>query len=135
MEYVADTVSKLIEEQKQQNIKRIYVISTYVIGKERLLLAVHRKTGCKIGVTQQKMDTLKCLDLPGKPVMRTNTVVLYMPEIVFQACCSDAPPSRLHISTLQATLLAGGSLRFTQGSNQSLHVFKCSRPKSFAWVG
>ena len=82
MEYVADTVSKLIEEQKQQNIKRIYVISTYVIGKERLLLAVHRKTGCKIGVTQQKMDTLKCLDLPGKPIMRTNTVVFYMPEIV-----------------------------------------------------
>ena len=67
MQYVADTVGKLIEEQKQQNIKRIYVISTYVIGKERLLLAVHRKTGCKIGVTQQKMDTLKCLELPGKP--------------------------------------------------------------------
>lgn len=67
---MADTVGKLVEEQKQQNIKRIYVISTYVIGKERLLVAVHKKTGHKIGVTQQKMDTLKCLELPGKLLQR-----------------------------------------------------------------
>lgn len=66
VQYVAETVGKLFDEQKQQNLKRIYVISTYVIGKERLLVAVHKKTGCKIGVTQQKMDTLKCLELPGK---------------------------------------------------------------------
>lgn len=65
MEYVAETISRLVEEQKQKQLKRIYVITTYVIGKERLLTAVHKKTGCKIGVTQQKMDTLKCLDLPG----------------------------------------------------------------------
>ena len=66
VQYVAETVGKLFDEKKQQNLKRIYVISTYVIGKERLLVAVHKKTGCKIGVTQQKMDTLKCLELPGK---------------------------------------------------------------------
>ena len=65
MQYVASTVDRLLIEQKQQGLKRVYVISTYVIGKERLLVAVHRKTGCKIGVTQQKLDTMNCLDLPG----------------------------------------------------------------------
>ena len=65
VQYVASTVGRLLDEQKQQGLKRIYVISTYVIGKERLLVAIHRQTGCKIGVTQQKLDTMKCLDLPG----------------------------------------------------------------------
>ena len=58
-------MSKLYKEQQEQGLKRVYVISTYVIGKEKLLIAVHKMTGCKIGVTQQKMDTMKCLDLPG----------------------------------------------------------------------
>lgn len=66
VQYVASTVDRLLIEQKQQGLKRVYVISTYVIGKERLLVAVHRQTGCKIGVTKQKFDTLKCLDLPGE---------------------------------------------------------------------
>ncbi|KAL0029207.1 hypothetical protein WJX79_003015 [Trebouxia sp. C0005] len=65
VQYVATTVDRLLKEQQQQWLKRIYVISTYVIGKERLLVAIHKLTGCKIGVTQQKMDTMKCLELPG----------------------------------------------------------------------
>lgn len=65
VQYVANTVSRLYKEQQEQGLKRVYVISTYVIGKEKLLIAVHKMTGCKIGVTQQKMDTMKCLDLPG----------------------------------------------------------------------
>ena len=66
MQYVASTMDRLLNEQKQQGLKRVYVISTYVIGKERLLVAIHRQTGCKIGVTQQKLDTIRCLDLPGE---------------------------------------------------------------------
>lgn len=65
MQYVASTVDRLLNEQREQGLKRVYVISTYVIGKERLLVAVHRQTGCKIGVTQQKLETMQCLDLPG----------------------------------------------------------------------
>lgn len=76
MQYVASTVGRLLDEQKQQGLKRIYVISTYVIGKERLLVAIHRQTGCKIGVTQQKLDTMKCLDLPGDQ----KRLVLYAPS-------------------------------------------------------
>ena len=65
VQYVATTVDRLLKEQQAQGLKRVYVISTYVIGKERLLVAIHKLTGCRIGVTQQKMDTMKCLELPG----------------------------------------------------------------------
>ncbi len=65
VQYVATTVDRLLREQQQQGLKRVYVISTYVIGKERLLVAIYKLTGCRIGVTQEKMDTMKCLDLPG----------------------------------------------------------------------
>lgn len=80
VQYVATTVDRLLKEQQQQGLKRVYVISTYVIGKERLLVAIHKLTGCRIGVTQQKMDTMKCLELAGTahtygfhtPALRTN---------------------------------------------------------------
>ena len=80
VQYVATTVDRLLKEQQQQGLKRVYVISTYVIGKERLLVAIHKLTGYRIGVTQQKMDTMKCLELPGiahthgfhTPALRTN---------------------------------------------------------------
>ena len=74
VQYVASTVDRLLVEQRQQGLKRVYVISTYVIGKERLLVAVHRQTGCKIGVTQQKLDTMRCLDLSG--VLNWSTEIL-----------------------------------------------------------
>ena len=43
------------------------------------------------------------LGLKVKPVVRTNTVVPCMPELFCQACCSDAPASRLYLSTLKTT--------------------------------
>lgn len=75
VQYVASTVDRLLTEQRQQGLKRVYVISTYVIGKERLLVAVHRQTGCKIGVTQQKLATMRCLDLAGMVNWSTEILV------------------------------------------------------------
>jgi hypothetical protein len=39
--------------------RRLYLISTYVIGKERLLLAVAQRTGRRLVVTQRKLDVLR----------------------------------------------------------------------------
>lgn len=39
--------------------KRLYLISTYVIGKERLLLAVARRTGKRLFVTHRKLQVLR----------------------------------------------------------------------------
>jgi hypothetical protein len=37
----------------------LYVVSTYVIGKERLLLEVARRSGVTLGVTAQKLEVLR----------------------------------------------------------------------------
>lgn len=39
--------------------KRLYLISTYVIGKERILLAVHERLGLRICVTARKLAVLR----------------------------------------------------------------------------
>lgn len=43
----------------RQWFRRLYLISTYVIGKERLLLAVAARTGHKLVVTQRKLEVLR----------------------------------------------------------------------------
>ncbi len=62
MAYVADTIARLMAAPT----RRVYLISTYNIGKERILLAVHRQCGCKIGVSERKLGTMQCLELPGE---------------------------------------------------------------------
>jgi DNA ligase-1 len=42
--------------------RRLYLISTYVIGKERLLLATSEATGRRLVVTQRKMDVLRWVE-------------------------------------------------------------------------
>jgi hypothetical protein len=42
--------------------RRLYLISTYVIGKERLLLATAEATGRRLVVTQRKMDVLRWVE-------------------------------------------------------------------------
>lgn len=84
VQYVASTVDRLLIEQRQQGLKRVYVITTYVIGKERLLVAVHRQTGCKVGVTQQKLDTMRCLDLSGMSTWSTEILLRTVAPVM---CC------------------------------------------------
>lgn len=51
----------------------LYLISTYLIGKERILAAVAATCGCRIAVTPRKLALLRCLDLPGLDVDRVFT--------------------------------------------------------------
>ncbi|KAG2439579.1 hypothetical protein HXX76_004931 [Chlamydomonas incerta] len=46
--------------------RRLYLISTYVIGKERILLRIHERTGLRIHVSSNKLDVLRLL-LPPEP--------------------------------------------------------------------
>ena len=66
--YVADTIARLMAEPT----RRVYLISTYNIGKERILLAVHRQCGCKIGVSEKKLGTMQCLELPGEKLSTSD---------------------------------------------------------------
>ncbi len=66
IEYVASTVAKLLAESRTGGPSRVFVVSTYVIGKERILIAIHRRCGIKIGVTPRKLGVMRCLDWGGE---------------------------------------------------------------------
>lgn len=59
-----DYVSRVIKEDLESLIKRktLYLISTYGIGKERILQAVHQATGLPLYVSDRRADILACLD-------------------------------------------------------------------------
>jgi ATP-dependent DNA ligase I len=64
-----DYVSRVIKEDLEvesplQDFERktLYVISTYSIGKERILQAVHQATGLPLYVSDRRADILACLD-------------------------------------------------------------------------
>ena len=42
MQYVASTVAKLVQDSEATGKRRLFLIQTYVIGKERVLLEVCR---------------------------------------------------------------------------------------------
>jgi len=54
-----DDEEQVQQAQQQLGFRRLYLISTYVIGKERLLLSVAARTGRKLLVTQRKLRLLR----------------------------------------------------------------------------
>lgn len=54
-----DELDSQVTAGEALGFKRLYLISTYVIGKERLLLAVARRTGKRLFVTHRKLQVLK----------------------------------------------------------------------------
>lgn len=50
----------------------LFLISTYVIGKEKILTAVARKCDCLIYVNERKLSILKCLKLEDMGIFTTD---------------------------------------------------------------
>ncbi|KAL3698658.1 hypothetical protein R1sor_012734 [Riccia sorocarpa] len=50
----------------------LFLISTYVIGKEKILTAVAKRCNCLIYVTERKLAVLKCLNLENFDVFTTD---------------------------------------------------------------
>jgi hypothetical protein len=83
VEYVAETIARLMREdqagamdgpggnsggleQQQHRLRRLFLISTYVIGKERILQAVHRRCGVPLCVTDRKLAVMSALAADGE---------------------------------------------------------------------
>ncbi|GIL67665.1 hypothetical protein Vafri_21002, partial [Volvox africanus] len=53
--------------------RRLYLVSTYVIGKERILLAIRQRCGVRVYVPESKIAVLHLLGLPDKQLSDTFT--------------------------------------------------------------
>lgn len=66
LEYVVNTIKQVKEESGVAGERVLYLIATYVVGKERILLEVARRCGCTIHVDSRKMEILTELGFGGE---------------------------------------------------------------------
>ncbi|XP_015699323.1 DNA ligase 6 isoform X2 [Oryza brachyantha] len=66
LDYVVNTIKRVKDERGAAGERVLYLIATYVVGKERILLEVARRCGCKIHVDSRKMEILTVLGIGGE---------------------------------------------------------------------
>uniref|UniRef100_A0A0E0C6A3 DNA ligase (ATP) n=1 Tax=Oryza meridionalis TaxID=40149 RepID=A0A0E0C6A3_9ORYZ len=66
LEYVVNSIKRVKEESRAFGERVLCLIATYVVGKERILLEVARRCGCKIHVDSRKMEILTLLGIGGE---------------------------------------------------------------------
>ncbi|KAF2951706.1 DNA ligase 6 isoform X2 [Oryza sativa Japonica Group] len=66
LEYVVNSIKRVKEESRASGERVLCLIATYVVGKERILLEVARRCGCKIHVDSRKMEILTLLGIGGE---------------------------------------------------------------------
>lgn len=74
VDYVVNTIRDLLPQRHTP--RRLFLIQTYVIGKERILVQIHKQLGLSIFVSQRKFDIYQCLDWPGIPCMVQHVCTL-----------------------------------------------------------
>ncbi|MCO5548636.1 hypothetical protein L7F22_002095 [Adiantum nelumboides] len=60
------------ELQQRQGSSTLFLISTYVIGKEKILFAVAKRCKCLIYTNERKLGILNCLDLDNLNIFTTS---------------------------------------------------------------
>ncbi|XP_024532635.1 DNA ligase 6 isoform X2 [Selaginella moellendorffii] len=71
--YIAETIERMMLEEERSQQRTLFLISTYVIGKEKILLAVAERCKCMIYVNEKKLALLKCLDLGEQAILCFTT--------------------------------------------------------------
>ncbi|KAL5220835.1 hypothetical protein ABZP36_025548 [Zizania latifolia] len=66
VDYVVNVIKRAKEESRAAGERVLYLIATYVVGKERILLEVAQRCGCKIHVDSRKMEILTVLGFGGE---------------------------------------------------------------------
>lgn len=61
-----NSIKRVKEESRASGERVLCLIATYVVGKERILLEVARRCGCKIHVDSRKMEILTLLGIGGE---------------------------------------------------------------------
>ncbi|WOK98011.1 DNA ligase 6 isoform X1 [Canna indica] len=65
IEYIVRTIKRIKEQNKESGQSVLFLIATYVIGKERILLEISRQCGCLLQVDSRKMQILSVLGFGG----------------------------------------------------------------------
>ncbi|KMT18610.1 hypothetical protein BVRB_2g027400 [Beta vulgaris subsp. vulgaris] len=61
VDYVVSVIDRIGSENRNVRKSVLFLVATYVIGKEKILLEISRRCGCKIYVDSRKMEVLRAL--------------------------------------------------------------------------
>uniref|UniRef100_M4CJ01 ATP-dependent DNA ligase family profile domain-containing protein n=1 Tax=Brassica campestris TaxID=3711 RepID=M4CJ01_BRACM len=61
VDYVISVIDKIDEESKQMKKKVLFLVATYVVGKEKILIEISKRCNRKIFVEERKMSILNVL--------------------------------------------------------------------------
>ncbi|KAL2896308.1 DNA ligase 6 [Bienertia sinuspersici] len=61
IDHVVNVIERVGSENRNVRKSVLFLVATYVIGKERILLEISRRLGCKICVDSRKMEVLRAL--------------------------------------------------------------------------
>ncbi|KAG5380484.1 hypothetical protein IGI04_028326 [Brassica rapa subsp. trilocularis] len=61
VDYVINVIDKIDEESKEMNKKVLFLVATYVVGKEKILTEIAKRCNRKIFVEERKMSILNVL--------------------------------------------------------------------------
>ncbi|KAJ8908700.1 hypothetical protein NDN08_005405 [Rhodosorus marinus] len=87
-----ETLVSLAEGEVAGGEPVLFLISTYLIGKERVLEALSRRLGCKIGITDTKASILSLLELDYyERVFTTNVSETFVHVTPWEAFIQSVP--------------------------------------------
>ncbi|KAI8801268.1 beta-lactamase-like protein [Cladochytrium replicatum] len=111
---IAEQVQKTLLEDNPPHRKTLVVVSTYTIGKERLLLALASlHPTLKIYVSQSKLRTLSLLDLDSPPLDESEHLRTTTPNAMDVFTTDTKDPTPFHVASWGAMgEMAPGGWRF-----------------------
>jgi hypothetical protein len=89
----------------------LFLISTYVIGKEKILTAVARKCNCLIYVNEWKLSILKCLKLEDEGVFTTDPAATNVHVVGWSFLGETWPYFRPNFGNMEKILAESGFSR------------------------
>ncbi|KAJ4866657.1 DNA LIGASE 6 [Raphanus sativus] len=72
VDYVISVIDKIDEESKETERKVLFLVATYVVGKEKILIEISKRCKRKIFVDARKMSILNVLGFDGESGMFTE---------------------------------------------------------------
>ncbi|XP_042392829.1 DNA ligase 6-like isoform X3 [Zingiber officinale] len=108
VEYIVSTIKRIKEQNKETGESVLFLIATYVIGKEKILLEISRQCGCLLQVDSRKMQILSVLGLVDSGAFTQDTAVSNIHVIGWNVLGETWPYFRPNFGKMEEIMLERG---------------------------
>ncbi|XP_042387904.1 DNA ligase 6-like isoform X2 [Zingiber officinale] len=108
VEHIVSTIKRIKEQNKETGESVLFLIATYVIGKEKILLEISRQCGCLLQVDSRKMQILSVLGLVDSGAFTQDTAVSNIHVIGWNVLGETWPYFRPNFGKMEEIMLERG---------------------------